>query len=335
MLFNPIKIKNLEFKNRIFMAPMCMYEAKDGFASDWHLVHYLTRAIGGVGAIIVEATGVEPIGRITENDLGLWSDEQIVKLREIVAKVKENDTLIGIQLNHAGRKSQVNGTIIAPSDIAYPHYQKPKAMDEDDIKRVINQFKEAAERANKADFDFIEIHAAHGYLISQFLSPITNHRHDAYGGNINNRARFLKEVIKAVRLSWPHEKALIVRVTAEDYLEEGNHPSDLATIINLVKSEGIDIIDVSSGGITNISVPSYPGYQLPFAKIIKDETNLPVIGGGELSNPLMMEDVLVNNQVDFLYLGRELLRNPYFVLNSSTLLKADISWPKQYLRAKQ
>lgn len=266
--------------------------------------------------------------------MGLWSDKQILQLKKIVASVHEYNTNIGIQLNHAGRKSQVNGTTIAPSAISYPGLKMPQAMDQKEINRVINLFKSSTIRANKAGFDFIEIHAAHGYLISEFLSPLTNHRTDAYGGSIFNRAKFLKEVIQTVRAVWPKEKALIVRVSAEDYEEAGNHPDDLAAIINYVKEEGVDIIDVSSGGVTNVKVLSYPGYQLEMARIIKEKTKLFVIGGGLLTDAKMMEDSLKNSLVDFIFLGLELLRNPYFPLQVSQQLGVKIEWPKQYIRAQ-
>ncbi|MGB4439007.1 MAG: NADPH dehydrogenase, partial [Sedimentibacter sp.] len=237
-------LKDLEIKNRVVMAPMCMYSADDdGKATEWHLVHYASRAIGGVGLIIQEATAVEPRGRISSNDLGLWEDSQIEMLKKIVNTAKSYGSLMGVQLGHAGRKCEAeNELIIAPSAIAFSgEYRVPNEMTKEDINTVIASFKSAAERCIEVGYDIIEIHGAHGYLINQFLSPVTNKRTDEYGGSLENRTRFLKEVIRAVRQVWPMEKPLMLRVTAEDYVEEGNHPEDLANIINLVKDEGIDI----------------------------------------------------------------------------------------------
>lgn len=337
-LFSKSKIKNLELKNRIVMPPMCMYSAEeDGKATDWHVLHYSTRAIGGVGLIIQEATGVEPRGRISSNDLGIWDDSQIDGLKKIVSSVKSYGANICIQLNHAGRKCDANvETIIAPSSIAYSaQYKTPVQMEKEDIENVVQLFKNAAQRALKAGYDIIEIHGAHGYLISQFLSPLTNKRTDEYGGSIENRAKFLLEVIKAVREVWPGEKPLMLRVSAEDYVGDGNHPEDVAAIINLVKHEGVDIINVSSGGVVDIAPSVYQGYQTKFAEIVREITNLPVVTGGLLSDPHMAEEILRNERADFVFIGRELLRNPYWPLYADTVLNNETDWPIQYERARR
>ncbi|NLM45081.1 MAG: NADPH dehydrogenase NamA [Clostridiales bacterium] len=336
-LFSGFKIKDMEIRNRIVMPPMCMYSSDNsGKANSWHFIHYTTRAIGGVGLIIIEATAVEPRGRLSDNDLGLWDDSHIEGLSKIVEEVKKYGAKIGIQINHAGRKCAANEeVIIAPSAIAFDEsYKTPVEMTKDDIRNTVNLFRNAALRAYKAGFDMIEIHGAHGYLINQFLSPLSNKRTDEYGGSIENRARFLKEVIRAVREVWPEEKPLGVRVSAEDYAEGGNHDTDLAEIINMVKSEGIDLVNVSSGAVVPVNMKVYPGYQVKFAETIKKATRLPVIAGGLITEAVMAEEIIQNERADMVYMGRELLRNPYFPLNAARKVRDEIAWPKQYERAK-
>jgi len=337
-LFESIKIKDMEFKNRIVMPPMCMYSSDDdGYANDWHFIHYGSRAIGGAGLIIVEATGVERRGRITDRDLGIWDDSHILGLSNIATKCKEYGARVGIQLGHAGRKCEVDSEeIIAPSPIAFSEkYRIPKKMSKEDIEDVVKAFKEGAKRADEAGFDLIEIHAAHGYLINQFLSPLSNKRDDEYGGNVVNRSRFLKDILREVRKVWPENKILAVRVSAEDYVEEGNHPEDLAEILNLVKDEGVDLVNVSSGAVVPARINMYPGYQVRFAEIIKNETKLPVIAGGLITEAEMAEEIVSNNRADMVFLGRELLRNPYWPLYAAKKLGYDIDWPVQYERAKK
>ena len=336
-LFTPFKIKDLTIKNRIMMPPMCMYSSDDtGRAMPWHYVHYVTRAVGQVGLIIVEATAVEKRGRISESDLGLWDDNLVDGLTRIVEEVKKQGARIGIQLNHAGRKCTApHENIIAPSSIPFDEsYKVPAEMTKDDIKQVVEAFAEAAKRANMAGFDLIELHGAHGYLINQFLSPLTNKRVDEYGGSIENRVRFLKEIITAVRQVWPMEKALMLRVSAEEYAQGGNHAEDVAQIINLLKDEGIDMINVSSGAVVPVKMKVYPGYQVTYAETIKRLTNLPVIAGGLITEPAMAEEILQNERADMVYIGRELLRNPYWPLQAAKKLNVDIIWPSQYERAK-
>lgn len=336
--FSKFKTKGLDLKNRIVMPPMCMYSSDNtGRANSWHLIHYVTRAIGGVGLILLEATAVEPRGRISDKDLGLWDDSQIEGLSKIVNEVKTyRGTMIGIQLGHSGRKCKIaDEDIIAPSSIAFDeNYKVPNEMSIKNIEDVLLAFKKAASRANKAGFDVIEIHGAHGYLISEFLSPITNKREDEYGGNIRNRARFLKETVKTVRETWPAEKPLFLRVSAEDFIEEGNRDFDIANIINLVKDEGVDVVDVSSGAVAPVEINAYPGYQIKYAETIKKITGLPVIVGGMITEPKMVEEILQNGRGDLVYLGRELLRNPYWPLSAAKELGLNIDWPLQYERAK-
>lgn len=335
-LFSSFKIKDLDLKNRIVMAPMCMDSAVDGYVNQWHHIHYSTRAIGGVGLIILEATGIEPGGRITDKDLGIWDDSQIEGLKKIVDSCHQYGSKIGIQINHAGRKSEVLASpIIAPTAIAFNEtYRVPTEMNKEDIKTIVTKFKEAVERALKAGFDLIELHGAHGYLISQFLSPITNKREDEYGGSLENRARFLKEVIEEVKTVWPESKPLLLRVSAEDYVEGGNNGEIMAELINLVKDYGIDMVDVSTGGVAPAKISTYPGYQVKHSEIIKETCSIPTIAGGLITSPDMAEEVLCNNRADLVFLGRELLRNPYWTLQAAKALDEDITWPIQYERSK-
>ncbi|MBH1939385.1 NADPH dehydrogenase NamA [Mobilitalea sibirica] len=336
-LFTEYNLIQLKLRNRIVMAPMCMYSSNEaGLVKDWHFIHYASRAVGGVGLILLEATGVENRGRITDRDLGLWKDEQIDGLAKIVQECKKHGAKVGIQLAHAGRKSEVIAEpSIAPSPIAFSDkYRVPAEMTKEEIKKVILAFGEAARRADLAGFDVIEIHAAHGYLISEFLSPLTNKRTDEYGGSEENRSRFLKEILQSVTKVWPKEKPILVRVSAEDYGKGGNHDDSIARMVNMVKDYGIDIVHVSSGGVVNVGMNVYPGYQVKYAETIKKECGLPVIAGGLITSPLMAEEVLQNERADLVFLGRELLRDPYWPLRAANELGCDIKWPYQYERAK-
>lgn len=335
-IFSEYNIGNLKLKNRIVMPPMCMYVAPEtGMVTDWHIIHYATRAVGGAGLIIVEATGIAPEGRLTSNDLGIWEDAHIPGLALIVKAVHENGAKIGIQINHGGRKCEAAGMgIEAPSAIPYDEKSKiPREMTKEDIAETVNEFKNAAIRADKAGFDMIQIHAAHGYLLSEFLSPLTNQRQDEYGGSYENRVRFLGEVLDAVRAVWPQEKPIEVRVSAEDYGEGGNQPADLAAMLNLIKDKGIDSVNVSTGGVIPVMPKAFPGYQLPHAEMIKRHTGLPVAAGGLLSDPTEVNTVIEQGKADQVYLGRELLRNPYWALHASRTLNVDLEWPEPYKRA--
>ena len=335
-LFSTYALKTTTLKNRIVMAPMCMYSAgSDGMATDFHLVHYTTRAVGGVGMILLEATAVEPRGRISGNDLGIWSDDHVEGLGMIAQTVKQYGTVIGIQLGHAGRKCEAEGeNIIAPSAIPFDENAKtPAAMTQEDITTVVEAFRQGARRAVKAGFQVIEVHGAHGYLINEFLSPLTNHRTDDYGGSPENRVRFLREVLKAVTEEIPADMPVIVRVSAYDYMDEGNHPKDLAEMLNLVKDLGIDLVNVSSGAVVPAPIHPYPGYQVTFAETIGKMAGLPVMAGGLITSPLMAEEILRNGRAELVYLGRELLRNPYWPLQAAPMVRDEIQWPKQYKRA--
>ena len=337
-LFSNYIIKDLELKNRIVMAPMCMYSTDDtGMANEWHELHYASRAIGGVGLIIQEATAVESRGRITANDLGIWDDSHIDGLKKISDTCKKYGAKMGIQLGHAGRKCEAETErIIAPSAVAFSdEYRVPNEMTLLEIKEVVDSFKDAARRCVEIGYDIIEIHGAHGYLINEFLSPLTNKRTDEYGGSKENRARFLKEILHAVREVWPKEKPLILRVSAEEYGDEGNHPEDLAHMINIIKDEGVDLINVSSGGVVSVAPKAFQGYQIKFAEAIKEKTDLPVIAGGLIVEPHMAEEILENRRADLVYFGRALLRNPYWPLHADQELSNIATWPKQYERARR
>lgn len=336
MLFTSFLLKKLVLKNRIVMPPMCMYSAADdGIVTDWHVLHYATRAVGQVGLIIVEATGVEPRGRISNRDLGIWDDGHVAGLKSIVDSVHKQGSKIGIQLAHAGRKSEVPDSIsVAPSPIAFNEACGiPAALTVEEISDIVQKFAKAAERAIAAGFDVIELHAAHGYLINEFLSPLANLRTDEYGGSLENRVRLLKEVLIAVRGVIPADIPIIVRVSADDYHKDGNKPENVADMLNLIKHYGIDLVNVSSGAVISAMPRVFPGYQIPMALIVKQKTELPVLGGGLITEPAQALQ-LVKAGIDLVYTGRELLRNPYWPLQAASVLQQEIEWPVPYLRGK-
>ena len=313
-IFTSETIGTLSIKNRIVMAPMCMYASDDkGFVNLFHQTHYPTRAFGGVGLIIQEATAVTRNGRITERDLGIWSDDHIPGLKTLVDKVHEAGALMGIQLGHAGRKCGAKGeeVIVAPSAIAYSdQYLTPKALTIEEIQTLVQSFKQAAIRADRAGYDLIELHGAHGYLINQFISPLTNHREDAYGGTLEKRARFLVEVVKAVREVW--NKPLTVRISAVEFASGGHEINDTLQVLALIRDK-IDGVNISAGGVVSVRPNVFKGYQIPYAEAIKN-AGYKVIGGGFIREPEFIEEILQENKVDFVFLGRELLLNPFFVL---------------------
>jgi len=336
MLFDAFSVKKLILKNRIVMPPMCNYSSdRSGLAKDWHFVHYASRAVGGVGLIIQESTGVEDGGRISSRDLGLWQDEQIEALKRIIAIAHLHGAKMGVQLNHAGRKSEVEYLQpVAPSAIAFSEkHRVPQELTKAGIGCIVEMFAAAATRAVEAGYDAIEIHGAHGYLINQFLSPLSNKRQDEYGGSPENRVRLLGEIVAAVHQVIPGDMPLIVRISAHDYTPGGNEPEDLAAMLNMVKDKGIDIVHVSSGGVTATAPRFYPGYQIPFALTIKEKTGLPVIGGGLVTAPIQAQQV-IKAGVDLVFLGRELLRTPYWPLQAAFVLGQETTWPEPYVRGK-
>jgi len=337
-LFTEMKMKDVMIPNRMMMSPMCQYSANsDGMVNDWHRIHYGARAVGKVGLIMVEATGVEARGRITEHDLGIWNEAHIAGLKEIVDFGHKQGSVMGIQLAHAGRKSEISdkNSIIGPSPISYDDtYTIPREMTKEDIHEVVQSFAAAASRADEAGFDIIELHGAHGYLIHSFLSPLSNHRTDEYGGTRENRLRFLKEIIEAVKKQWPDNKPIFLRISATDFTEGGIVIQETIEMIKYIKAWGIDVIDVSAGGLVPISVDAKPGYLVKYAEQIKQQVGISTVTVGLISEPEMAEEIIYNERADLVALGRELLRNPYWPLQAAEKLGYDIEWAKQYLRAK-
>ncbi len=333
-LFDELKIKDMHLKNRIVLAPMCMVSAEEGMANDFHIIHYATRAMGQMGLIIVEATAVAENGMISNKDLGLWSDNQIKPLSWIVNRVKAFGGKVGIQLNHAGRRAKDTEDRVSASSVAYGNFSEPKELTIPEIKEIVEAFKAAAKRAYTAGFDFLEIHAAHGYLINSFLSPLTNKRADIYGGSLENRSRLLYEIIEAIREEWPIEKPLGIRISYTDYHKDGLDVKDYIEILNNIKPNLVDVIDVSSGGILKEKVEEYPAYQLRGAKMLKTHTNYLIIAGGVITDAKLADDIIKLNDADLIYFGRLALKDPYFPLKFARDLNIEIPWLRQYERAK-
>lgn len=332
MLFTPYTIKEITLKNRIVMSPMCMYASDDsGVVKDWHHIHYASRAVGQVGLILLEASAVTAQGRISTRDLGIWQDEQIEGLKRIVDSVHGQGSHIGIQLAHAGRKAVLETPIIAPSAIPFSEsFKTPDEATLQQIQETITAFADAADRAKQAGFDVIEIHGAHGYLINEFLSPLTNLRQDQYGGDRDGRFRFLNEVITAVKQCW--DGPLFVRISAHEYTDGGLTPEDHVYFAAKLRELGVDLIDVSSGGNQPVVPTSYPGYQVPFAEEIRSNACIAVGAVGLISEPEQAEEILQNERADLIFLGRVLLRDPYWVRTAARKLNAEILPPPSYQR---
>lgn len=351
-LFSPIKIRGLELKNRIVVSPMCQYSSEGGFPTDWHFVHLGSRAVGGAALVIAEATAVSPEGRISPDDAGIWSDEHANAYKRITSFIKGQNSIPGIQLAHAGRKASTfspwKGTgavaekeggweTIAPSPTSFAdNYPLPKEMSKQDIQMVIDQFNLAAERSIKAGFELIELHMAHGYLIHEFLSPLSNFRKDEYGGSLENRCRLAVEIAKNVRMIIPQDMPLFVRISSTDWVENGWDIDQSVKLAGWLKETGVDLVDCSSGGnISKAEIPLGPGYQIPFSEKIKKQVDIFTAGVGLIISPEQAENIIRTGQADLIVLARELLRNPYWPLYAAEKLKADTKWPKQYLRAKR
>jgi len=332
------------------MSPMCQYSSTDGFSNDWHLIHLGSRAVGGAGLIIAEATAVSPEGRISPGDLGFWKDEHISGLKRIVSFIHQQGSVAGIQLAHAGRKASCAVPLkggkqldiktggwktVAPSDIPFLKEDRtPESLNKEGINKVISDFKSATLRALTAGFKVIEIHSAHGYLIQEFLSPLSNNRTDEYGGSFENRIRLLQQVIDGVKSIWPAENPLFVRISSTDWTEGGWTIEDSIKLANILKDNGVDLIDCSSGGnIYNAKIPVGPGYQVPFSEAIR-KTGVLTGTVGFITSATQSESILQEGKADLILLGRELLRNPYFPLMAARELDAEIEWPAQYLRSK-
>ena len=351
-LFSPISIKQINFKNRIAISPMCQYSSIDGFANDWHLVHLGSRASGGAGLIIQEATAVAPEGRISPEDLGIWKDEHIEKLKTITAFIKSQNAVPGIQLAHAGRKASVsspwNGNkkltaadggwqTVAPSAIPYHDTEpfQPVALDKNGIQQLISDFKTATRRAVQAGYEVLEIHAAHGYLNHQFLSPLSNERTDEYGGSFENRIRFTMEVVEAVQTEWPADLPLFVRISATDWAEGGWDIEESIQLSKILKEKGVDLIDVSSGGlVSHQKIPVEAGYQVPFAEKIKKETGILTAAVGLITEAHQAEEIVVSEKADLVLFARASLRDPNLALHFAKALETEVPWPVQYERAK-
>lgn len=350
-LFSPIRFRSVTIPNRLVLSPMCQYSAVDGFATNWHLVHLGARAAAGIGLIVQEATAVLPEGRISYADLGLWNDEQMTKLAEINQFIHQQGAVAGIQLAHAGRKASAevawNGgrqikegpnswPTVAPSPV--PFHEKdsvPQELSVAEIKKIVEAFAQSARRAHQAGFKVLEIHAAHGYLIHEFYSPLSNFRTDDYGGSFENRIRFLCEIVDAVQNVWPQELPIFVRISATDWLEDGWTIEDSVALAKVLKQKGVDLIDVSSAAnVPKAPIPIGPNYQVPLAAQIRREANIATGAVGLITEAIQAEQILNQQEADLIFVGRELLRNPYFALQAAKDLDHELQWPLQYERAK-
>jgi 2,4-dienoyl-CoA reductase-like NADH-dependent reductase (Old Yellow Enzyme family) len=349
-LFDPITFRDLTLSNRIVVSPMCQYSSTDGFANDWHFVHLASRAAGGAGLVFTEATAVTADGRISPDDLGIWADVHVGALARIVRFVKGEGSAAGIQLAHAGRKGSTyapfvgRGAVpteeggwqpIAPADMPFDgNYPVPRAMTLIDIAEVVDAFRQAADRARHAGFDVIEIHAAHGYLIHEFLSPISNTRTDEYGGSFDNRIRFCLEIVESVRSVWPDTAPLFLRVSATDWVDGGWNVEETIELARRVSGIGVDLIDCSSSGmVPHATIPTTPGYQVPFAERIRRDAAIATGAVGLITMPRQANEIIEREQADCVVLARELLRDPYWPLRAARELGHTVPWPAQYLRA--
>ncbi len=349
-LFEPLKLRDLVLRNRIGIPPMCQYSAADGMASNWHFVHYGSRAVGGAALMILEATAVAPDGRISPGDLGLWDDRQLEPLAQIQEFAQMQGCVAAVQLAHAGRKASIGlgwqpqrtlaadeggWQTVAPSALSFGEgYAAPRKLDEAGIAEIVAQFAVAAKRARAAGFRTVEIHAAHGYLLHQFLSPLSNRRGDRYGGSFENRTRLVREVVAAVRAEWPERLPLLIRLSATDWVEGGWNPDETVELCRELKHLGIDLVDVSSGGLLpTAQMPAGPGFQTEFAARVRREAGIPTAAVGLLTAPAQADHAIRSGQADMVLLGREILRNPYWPLAAAQALGQTTSWPHQYLRA--
>jgi len=350
-LFSPLKLRELTFRNRVFVSPMCMYSSDDGLPNDWHRVHLGSRAVGGAGLVMVEASAVTPEGRITPWDSGIWSDAHAQAFAPIVRFIKANGAVPGIQLAHAGRKASTNRPwlggkplapdqggwqVIGPSPVPFDEgHPTPRQMTPADIDHAVADFAAAAQRAVTAGFEVVEIHMAHGYLCHEFLSPLSNHRTDDFGGSLENRMRFPLRVAREVRATWPRHLPVFVRISATDWVPGAWDLPDSIELAKRLKDLSIDLIDCSSGGnAPRARIPQTPGYQVPFAQAIRRDAALPTGAVGLITDAHQAEEVVSTGKADAVLLAREMLRDPYWPLHAATTLKADVKWPDQYARAK-
>ena len=352
LLFSPLTLRGTTFANRAWLAPMCQYSAVDGSPNDWHLVHLGSRAAGGFGLLLAEATAVVPEGRISPQDTGLWHDLHIAEWRRVTDFVHERGTLVGVQLAHAGRKASTfspfatgRGSVpadqggwptVGPSAVAFGDYAVPQALSVEEIHAVVAEFGAAAKRAVVAGFDLVEVHAAHGYLLHQFLSPLSNLRTDEYGGSLENRARFVLEVVRAVREAVGDELPVFVRFSATDYAEGGWNQQDTATVSGWAKDAGADFFDISTGGnVSGVTIPLSPGYQVPFADFVGTSAGVPVNAVGLITTAAQADKIVASGQADAVMLGREMMRDPHFALRAAHELGVEVDyWPEAYVRAR-
>jgi 2,4-dienoyl-CoA reductase-like NADH-dependent reductase (Old Yellow Enzyme family) len=350
-LFDPLAIRDLKFANRVFVSPMCQYSSHDGYANDWHFVHLGSRAVGGAGLILTEATAILPEARISPHDLGIWADGHIDMLSRIVTFIHEQGSIAGMQLAHAGRKASTRRPwegqgaipeseggwkkVVAPSALAFADsYPMPQALTTDGIREVVAGFAAAARRACQAGFRVLEIHAAHGYLIHEFLSPLSNRREDEYGGSFENRTRLCREVVAAVRSAWPKELPLFVRISATDWVEGGWNIDDSVRLAAQLKQMGVDLMDCSSGGnVPHAKIPVGPGYQVAFAERIRHDAQIMTGAVGMITSSVQADHIIRTVQADAVIIAREFLRDPYWPLRAARELEQPIAWPVQYLRA--
>ena len=350
-LFSPLQLKQKKFKNRIFVSPMCQYSSVDGMPNSWHLVHLGSRAVGGAALVMVEASSVSPEGRISPDDMGIWSEAQRDAFRPIAQFTREQGAVPGIQLAHAGRKAstctpwQGGGPLppdrggwqpLAPSAISFtPAHAMPRELTKAEMDIVVRQFAESAQRARAAGFDVVEIHMAHGYLLHGFLSPLANVRTDEYGGSLENRARLPLAVARAVREVWPAHLPVFVRISASDWVDGGWDLEQSIQFARWLKPIGIDLIDCSSGGlVADARIPAAPGFQVPFAAAIRAQMGIATGAVGLITEAHQAEQIVATGQADVVLLAREFLRDPYWPLHAARQLNADVAWPKQYLRAR-
>jgi len=353
-LFDPLQLRDVTLRNRVAVSPMCQYSSEDGFATDWHFVHLGKFAVGGAALVMTEATAVLPEGRISPRDLGLWKDGHVPMLRRITEFVEAHGAVPGMQLAHAGRKASTwhpwaerSGTVPAseggwPEEVRAPSalpfsgsYPRPKALDGDGIARVVDGFRAAAARALEAGFRLLEIHAAHGYLLHEFLSPLSNRREDGYGGSLENRMRIVLEVADAVRETWPEGLPLLVRISATDWAEGGWDADGSVALARRLLEHGVDLVDCSSGGLVpDAEIPVEPGFQVPFAERIRRETGMPTGAVGMITDPGQAEGIVRDGSADLVSLAREFLRQPHWPLLAAAELGADFPWPSPYARAR-
>jgi 2,4-dienoyl-CoA reductase-like NADH-dependent reductase (Old Yellow Enzyme family) len=351
ILFTPLQLRELKFRNRIFVSPMCQYSSDDGMPTDWHLVHLGSRAVGGAGLVMVEATAVSPEGRISSWDSGIWSDAHAEALARIAAFIRQQGAVPAIQLAHAGRKGSTDtpwrggGPIrpenggwepLAPSALPFaPGHNLPRAMSAEDMEEVAEQFRAAALRARDAGFEVVELHMAHGYLLHEFLSPLSNRREDHYGGTLENRVRLPMQIAHSVREAWPQNLPVFTRISATDWVEGGWDLEQSLQLARGLKEAGIDLIDCSSGGLVpDATIPVGPGYQTPFATAVRQQVGVATGAVGLITDPVQAEQIVATGLADAVFLARELLRDPYWPMHAARELGAEFAWPPQYERAK-